>query len=198
MPSNTATAVMQPPSVRQPGNAPIMEDRAVQEEFLTEMDRLGGYLRACRQLGISHMAVARQRVREPAFDAEVRMALDKMRTRLAEETMELARLHVNSHLSGPGAWDVEVDPDTGEVVLDDDFEPVRRSRLSMRSAVEAHREMRATIDRGDGPTIAIQNVNEVVAQVPSSAPRLIRPGSSVDLDSIEDAEIIEETHDAKE
>ena len=197
MPSNTATAVMQPPRQVQAGNAPILGERAVQEEFILAMEREGGYLKACRALGISHMAVARQRVRDPLFAAEVELALEEMRTRQAEAVIDLAREHIRSHLDGPDAWEYERDPETGDLVLDDDLEPVRRSRVPMKSAVEAHREMRATIDRGEGLQVQVNNVAQAAARAeadarahaPAERPVLVDP-------SAEDAEVLDDAQAA--
>ncbi|MXQ07890.1 hypothetical protein GQ651_08530 [Alphaproteobacteria bacterium GH1-50] len=194
---NRATAIMQPPKERQAGNASVMSFEDMREELFEELDRQGGVItRACRELGVSFHAVHRERIRDARFAAELAARIDDARRNRAMEMVDLADRHVRSHLER------NLEPlidDDGNLVLDDDFEPVMVSRLPLKGVIDARREYRQQLDGGEGTSIAIQNVNEaVVAQVPPTAPRLVRPELSADSYGMEDAEIIEELYDAEE
>lgn len=194
---NSATAIMQPPKARQEGNASVMSFEDMRDELFEELDRQGGVItRACRELGVSFHAVHRERIRDAQFAAELAVRIDDARRNRAMEMVDLADWHVRSHL------EQSLEPlldDKGQVVLDDDFEPVMVSRLPLKGVIDARREYRQQLDGGEGTNIAIKNVNEaVVAQVPPTAPRLVRPEFSVNRDNVVDAEIVEERTDAKE
>ena len=106
----------------------------------------------------------------------------------AEEQLTKVRGHIDSHLDH--GWEYERDAD-GNLVLDDEFEPVRsRSLITVKSLVDLARESRHAIE-GEAPAVQVNNVNSASVRSVQTAPRTVSPGRSV-LDEIEDAEIVSE------
>lgn len=91
----------------------------VRDEFIGLLMDTGNVSASARTLGINRMTAYGWRA-EPEFARRWDVALDVARQGLRERVVETAE-----HL-GVGRWAPALDPDTGEPLLDDDFEPLMR------------------------------------------------------------------------
>lgn len=89
-----------------------------QEDFLVILAETGNMSEACRRLGISRNAPYQWRDTRPGFaeqwDAALEISRDELRQRVLETACAM----------GLARYVPLTDPDTGAVVLDDDFNPV--------------------------------------------------------------------------
>lgn len=179
---NTATAVMQPPKEQQPSNASIMSFAEMRESLFDALDANAGIItKACREIGVSFHAVHRERLRDPLFRDELALRIEEARNNHAAEMMALADRHVQSHLQQSL---VPLTDEDGAFVLDDDFEPIMVSEISLKSAVEARREYRTQLQGGEGTNINVQNVAAAHAandtdSAPVKRPRLIHGDAEI-------------------
>lgn len=192
------TRSYKPPLTQQAHNPPALGSREAKDEFLAAMVEQGGVLKACKEIGISHMAFFRQCLREPGWRAEVDAHQEAARIARANRMLLETDAHIGAHLRD--GWEYVRDEETGELVLDDDFEPVKRSVLSVKSLVDIRKEARADITGDNGKIqVAIQNTQNVAVEAPKR-PRLVSPGAgqpasprlSMNPDVV-DAEIVAES-----
>lgn len=90
------------------------------ELFIAVLMNTGNVSQTAAALGINRMTAYDWRCRDPEFAEAWDYAMDVARQGLRERVIETATA------MGLGKWEPVVDPDTGEPVLDDDFEPVMR------------------------------------------------------------------------
>ena len=180
MSSKSATAISMPPKEVQLKNLPILRDPSSRQDLFDALEKADGVLtRACRNMGISFMALHRERIRDGNFARQVDLAVHEIRIRRSEKILAEADLHIESHLEH--GWEYIRDEVSGRILLDDDFNPKRRSQIPIKSAVEARREMRSDID---GPqrtnlTVNSSGITQVNVEAPSR-PKLVRPAPSAD------------------
>jgi hypothetical protein len=197
MSSKSATAISMPPKEVQPKNLPILREEDRRQDLFDALENADGVLtRACRDMGISFMALHRERIRDVDFARQVDLAVHEIRIRRSEQILAEADRHINSHLVN--GWEYDRDELTGEVLLDHDFNPKRRSLVPIKSVVDARREMRSGIDGPERTNLTVNSVsNTQVSMDAPSRPRLVRPEPSVSEDIL-DAEIVTESPGGQE
>lgn len=89
-----------------------------QEDFLMIVAETGNASEACRRLGIPRMTVYQWRDTRPGFAEQWDAALEVSRERLRQRVLETACA------MGLARYVPLTDPDTGTVVLDDNFDPI--------------------------------------------------------------------------
>ena len=91
---------------------------AFQDEFISQLAETGNVSLACKSLGISRMTPYGWRDTRPGFaerwDAAIEVSRDHLRQRVLETAL----------IMGLAKYIPLVDPDTGDAILNDDFEPV--------------------------------------------------------------------------
>lgn len=121
------------------------QDRRLQEAFLAFYARKGAIGPALRAAGATRSDLRRWREADDGFNGRMRDALDDAVDEAVEE-LRLRAVHGRDSLlfhAGQPVW--RRDPRTGEVLLDDNFEPVaytenERSDTLLALYVKAHRQ----------------------------------------------------------
>lgn len=154
---------------------------SVREGFVCLLAETGNVSAAARALGINRMTAYGWRD-DPDFAMRWDFALDVARQGLRERVVDTACA------MGVGRWVPARDPATGEVVLDDDFEPVMRLETGHVDARVLMKLMDKTMRSEDGGQVAAVQVNNHVHAAAPPAPRLVIPAVDADFEEIFDVD----------
>lgn len=153
----------------------------VRDEFVELLAETGNVSEAARRLAIYRMTPYAWR-EDPAYAASWDAALEVARQGLRERVVETACA------MGVGRWAQAVDPETGEPLLDDDFEPVVRFETGHVDARVLMKMMDKLMRSEDGPAVAAVHVNNHVGADLPPAPRLVTPTVDAEFEELFDVD----------
>lgn len=140
-------------SMRQHGPPAVLDDEHNEDQFFQAIEDYKGNLSAAaRAIGLSRDAVYKRMRRLPEFGLRVDAAQRSARRRRSSSLHSKAQDHLQSLL------DHSRHPlltEQGEPVLDEDFEQVMVSTLSVKSIVDVLKETRQAVE-GESPLVALQ------------------------------------------
>ncbi|MEM0961683.1 MAG: hypothetical protein AAGK21_03955 [Bacteroidota bacterium] len=154
---------------------PALADEHVRRGFLVALAETGVIRRACDAVGINHLTYYRHKLRDPAFGELVDGAVREHQRQRSAGILDMVQDHVTSHLEH--SWEYERD-ESGELMLDNEFELVRRSTISVRSLTELSREARAGAGDKDGGGVTVStNVATTASAVATAGPEPVLRGA---------------------
>lgn len=161
--NHLATIIIEPP------------DEPVQMAFLASLMEGQGPNAAARAAGTNLISLYMARCASPAFDELWTFADLARRDEIMHQTLRKAMVATGTVV----AMEL-VNPDTGEVLLDDNFEPVKAERLVHGNAAILSTlltKVLASADKPTGPSTLVQvnQTNNMGSELPAR-PRLITPG----------------------
>ncbi|MEH6521614.1 hypothetical protein [Sulfitobacter sp.] len=165
----------------------------VDERFLTALSEFGQVTYAANVAGPTRRTFYNRRRQDPEFSARWDDAIEAFEETLTQRVIATA-LHM-----GTGRWILATDPDTGDIELDGDFEPLMRfdySNVDPRIAVKLMSIRMRDLNARTAPLVAVQNNNY------AAGPE-VQKGEPLDLDALKaemvashmdtvDAEVIED------
>lgn len=139
-----------------PGPPAVLDDEHNEDEFFQAIeDNKGSLSAAARSIGLSRDVVYKRMRRLPEFGLRVDAAQRSARRRRSSSLHSKAQDHLESVLDHSRHPLVD---ENGDPILDDDFEQVMVSTLSVKSIVDVLKETRQAVE-GETPLVALQ-VNE--------------------------------------
>lgn len=140
--------------------------------FLQVLTETGMTAEAIQASGAASSAIYLERTRDPAFAELWTMIDEASMDRLRHVLMDRALVACGQVVEMDAR-----DPDTGEFMLDDDFQPIRVKRLIHSNSAVMTKLIEKMIPSADkaAPMAAIQ-INNTVGQELPPRPRLITPG----------------------
>jgi len=128
----------------------VRHDDVISDVFISTLEQGANVSDACRAVGLSRVAMYTRRERCPVLADRWERAISRASRERAVRLLTMADEHMAGQLDM--GWEYVTDPVTGDPVLDDDFEPVRRSNIAPRDLAAMRREARSTLDGPDGGT----------------------------------------------
>ena len=191
--SNTAIQIRPPAVANAPSRyhtrAAIPAD--VEDRFLGALAEFGQVTYAANVSGMARRSLYDRRRKDREFAAAWDDAVEAFEETLTQRVIATA-LHM-----GTGRWVPAVDPDTGEIELDDDLEPLMRfdcSNVDPRIAVKLMSLRMRDLNARTTPLVAVQNNTY-------AAPTEVQQGALLDLDALKaeldlatviDAEVVDD------
>ena len=158
----------------------------VEDRFLGALAEFGQVTYAANVSGMARRSLYDRRRRDTEFAAAWDDAVETFEETLTQRVIATA-LHM-----GTGRWIPAVDPETGELELDDDFEPLMRfdcSNVDPRIAVKLMSLRMRDLNARTSPLVAVQNNTY-------AAPTEVQPGTPLDLDALKAEMDSASQHDA--
>lgn len=133
-------------------SAAIPPDAA--DRFLAALSEFGQVTYASNICGMARRSLYERRKRDPEFAEKWEDAIESFEETLTQRVIATA-LHM-----GTGQWVAAINAETGEVELDDDFEPLLRfdcSNVDPRIAVKLMSLRMRDLNARTAPLVAVQN-----------------------------------------
>ncbi|MEM7470973.1 MAG: hypothetical protein AAF340_06420 [Pseudomonadota bacterium] len=146
----------------------------VDERFLSALAEFGQVTYAANVCGMARRSLYDRRRRDTDFATRWDDAIEAFEETLTQRVIATA-LHM-----GTGRWVAAVDPETGDIELDDDLEPLIRfdcSNVDPRIAVKLMSLRMRDLNARTAPLVAVQNNNYAAATE-------VQPGQPLDLDAM--------------
>lgn len=124
------------------------------DRFLAALSEFGQVTYAANVCGMARRSLYERRKRDPEFAEKWEDAIEAFEETLTQRVIATA-LHM-----GTGQWVAAIDTQTGEVELDDDFEPLMRfdcSNVDPRIAVKLMSLRMRDLNARTAPLVAVQN-----------------------------------------
>ena len=135
----------------------ILSNQDIANTFLnTLVEAEGNISKACEVAGISRSLVYRERSRSKEFSMRMEQAQLFGARERAHRLARKADEHIEMHLDT--GWEYQTD-ENGEYVLDDNFERIKVSSVSLRDLTNARREMRSSVDGSGGGSVTNVSIN---------------------------------------
>jgi hypothetical protein len=144
--------------------------------FLSALTETGNVSDACRRTGVNRATAYHWR-RDPEFDRMWSDALVIRRDAIRDELVSKAMAATGRMVETPA-----VDPDTGEPLLDDEFEPVMERRLVDYDGQVLRTMLNKFVRSEDGPSSASVSVSATLSVEAPGMPRLVRPEEAQDAE----------------
>jgi|GEM_PF-3782192 len=147
----------------------------LKSDFLSALGETGSVVEACRRVGVNRATAYNWR-REPGFSQLWEEALLIRREALRDDLLFKADVATGRVVEEP-LHDVE----TGELVLDDEFEPVTVRRLVDYDSQIFRAMLNKFVRSEDGVPSTSVSINNLIAVDAPSRPRLVTP-DAIDVD----------------
>ena len=142
--------------------------------FLERLVETGNVMAATAQLGLPRTSVYYWKHRDADFRRAWDLAMEVHQEQLTQDVLDTARA------LGLGRWVQATDPETGEPLLDDEFEPVMVLDVSGVDARILSKLIDKRVPSVDGPATTSVNVSTTV-HAPPRRPKLVRPSAAEDV-----------------
>jgi len=149
--------------------------KSLEDKFLNAVIATGSISDAARLTGTHRNTWYQHATNYPAFRAKWDVALEEARRALSQELVDKAMA-----ATGEIVTEYVTDPITGDIVLDDDFEPIIKKRLVGYDGQILKTMINKFVrSSDDAPSVTIQNNT----QINHEAPKLVT-GPIIDVEAI--------------
>lgn len=155
-------------------------------EFIRHLRQFGHVTYAANMTGLTRHTFYQRRERDPEFSE----AWDEALAAFEEElTMRVVQTALEM---GTGKWVPCLDDETGQPLLDDDFEQVFRFETGNVDPRVLNKLLSLRMSSADGPSQTnVQVNNSTTVQAPPNKPRLVRPSIAETAQPVvEDAQVV--------
>ena len=159
----------------------------VDERFFTALAEFGQVTYAANVCGMARRSLYERRRRDKDFASKWDDAIEAFEETLTQRVIATA-LHM-----GTGQWVAAVDPETGEIELDEDFEPLMKfdcTNVDPRIAVKLMSLRMRDLNARTTPLVAVQNNNYAASTEVQRGEHLDLDAMKAEMDRFEDAEVL--------
>ena len=159
----------------------------VDERFFTALAEFGQVTYAANVCGMARRSLYERRRRDKDFASKWDDAIEAFEETLTQRVIATA-LHM-----GTGQWVAAVDPETGEIELDEDFEPLMKFDCTIvdpRIAVKLMSLRMRDLNARTTPLVAVQNNNYAASTEVQRGEHLDLDAMKAEMDRFEDAEVL--------